>query len=123
MDPDNIFVGRHTRRRLDAETNRDRILQASGNLVLGSTNGSAVDKLDVLLNWPPGEAKYLHQASNHRSIYLCMLRDAQPPDLVAFNLPDGFFRHRTKRKNRDSNSGVVFLKFSTCCGPIKGNCQ
>ena len=30
----------------------------------------------------------LHQPSNHRSIYLCYLRSAPPPELAAFNLPD-----------------------------------
>jgi len=109
VDPDNIFVGRHSRRRLDAEVNRDRILQASGNLIVGSTNGSAVDKLDVLLNWPPGEAKYLHQASNHRSIYLCMLRDAQPPDLVAFNLPDGFSVTGLREKTDIPTQALFYL--------------
>ena len=109
VDPDNIFVGRHSRRRLDAEANRDRILQASGNLIAGSTNGSAVDKLDVLLNWPPGEAKYLHQASNHRSIYLCMLRDAQPPDLVAFNLPDGFSVTGLREKTDITTQALFYL--------------
>ncbi|MDE0571467.1 MAG: DUF1553 domain-containing protein [Verrucomicrobiales bacterium] len=109
VDPDNIFVGRHSRRRLDAETNRDRILQASGNLVAGSTNGSAIDKLDVLLNWPPGEAKYLHQASNHRSVYLCMLRDAPPPDLVAFNLPDGFSVKGLRGKTEVSTQALFYL--------------
>lgn len=109
VDPDNIFVGRHSRRRLDAETNRDRVLQASGNLMVGSTNGSAIDKLDVLLNWPPGEAKYLHQASNHRSIYLCMLRDAQPPDLVAFNLPDGFFVTGLREKTDIPTQALFYL--------------
>ncbi|NRB44314.1 MAG: DUF1553 domain-containing protein, partial [Verrucomicrobiales bacterium] len=109
MDPDNIFAGRHSRRRLDAETNRDRILQASGNLVVGSTNGSAIDKLDVLLNWPPGEAKYLHQASNHRSIYLCMLRDAPPPELVAFNLPDGFSVKGLREKTDIPTQALFYL--------------
>ncbi|NIP92662.1 MAG: DUF1553 domain-containing protein, partial [Akkermansiaceae bacterium] len=33
-DPDNLLVGRHSRRRLDAESIRDRILQAGGNLNL-----------------------------------------------------------------------------------------
>ncbi|HIG84340.1 MAG TPA: DUF1549 domain-containing protein [Verrucomicrobia bacterium] len=109
MDPDNIFAGRHSRRRLDAETNRDRILQASENLVVGSTNGSAIDKLDILLNWPPGEAKYLHQVSNHRSIYLCMLRDAPPPELVAFNLPDGFSVKGLREKTDIPTQALFYL--------------
>ena len=88
-DPDNILVGRHTRRRLDAESIRDRILQAGGTLNREPARGSAIQDLDVLLNWPPGEAKYLHEPSNHRSVYLCMLRNSPPPDLAAFNFPSG----------------------------------
>ena len=29
----------------------------------------------------------LHQASDHRSIYLCQLRNSPPPELAAFDLP------------------------------------
>ncbi|MDG2400134.1 MAG: DUF1549 domain-containing protein [Akkermansiaceae bacterium] len=88
-DPDNILMARHSRRRLDAESLRDRMLQASGRLNLSPPAGSAIDDVDILLNWPAGEAKYLHEASTHRSIYLCMLRDSPPPELSAFDLPDG----------------------------------
>lgn len=88
-DPDNILIGRHSRRRLDAESLRDRILQASGNLDLQPAEGSVIRSLDILINWPPGEAKYLHQPSNHRSVYLCMLRNSPPLDLAAFDFPDG----------------------------------
>jgi hypothetical protein len=45
--------------------------------------------LDVLINWPPGEASNLHRPSNLRSVYLCRLRHAPPPELAAFDLPDG----------------------------------
>ena len=86
-DPDNRFYARHSRRRLDAEEIRDSMLQASGQLNLTPAVGSAVAKIDQLINWPPGEATNLHQASNHRSVYLCMLRNAPPPELAAFNLP------------------------------------
>jgi hypothetical protein len=88
-DPDNILLGRHSRRRLDAESLRDRILQASGKLNLKPAQGSAIDDLVQLINWPPGEAKYLHEPSLHRSVYLCMLRSSPPPDLAAFDFPDG----------------------------------
>jgi hypothetical protein len=82
-------LGRHLRRRLDAESLRDHLLQASGELNLEPGVGSAVEQIDMLINWPPGESTNLHQASNHRSIYLCMLRHAPPPELAAFDLPDG----------------------------------
>ena len=88
-DPDNILMARHSRRRLDAESLRDRMLQTSGSLNLSPPAGSAIDEVDILLNWPAGEAKYLHEASTHRSVYLCMLRDSPPPELSAFDFPDG----------------------------------
>ena len=88
-DPDNILLGRHSRRRLDAESLRDRLLQASGRLKLQPAEGSAVEDVDQLINWPPGEAKYLHEPSDHRSVYLCMLRSSPPPGLAAFDFPDG----------------------------------
>ncbi len=86
-DPDNVLFARHSRRRLDAETLRDRMLRASGKLDPTAPAGSAIDELDALINWPPGEAKYLHEPSSHRSVYLCMLRNSPPPELAAFDFP------------------------------------
>jgi hypothetical protein len=88
-DPENIWLARHSRRRLDAESLRDGILHASGQLDPKPRSGSDVSQFDVLINWPPGEASSLHRPSNHRSIYLCFLRHAPPPELSAFDLPDG----------------------------------
>jgi len=87
-DPGNELLARHNRRRLDAESLRDSMLQASGQLDLSPGPGSAVEKIDTLINWPPGESTNLHRKSKHRSIYLCMLRHAPPPELAAFDLPD-----------------------------------
>ena len=83
-DPDNRLYTRHQRRRLDAESLRDSILAASGQLNLQPADGSLVRHLDVLVN----QAGNLHHPSNHRSIYLCMLRNSPPPELSAFDLPD-----------------------------------
>ncbi|NNE01387.1 MAG: DUF1553 domain-containing protein, partial [Pirellulaceae bacterium] len=87
-DPENIYQARHSRRRLDAETLRDSMLSATGSLDTRPGNGSAIEQINQLINWPPGEATDLHRDSNQRSIYLCMLRHAPPPDLAAFDLPD-----------------------------------
>ncbi len=88
-DPENSLFARHDRRRLDAESLRDSILAASGRLDVNPSPGSAIETIDALINWPPGESTNLHRQSNHRSIYLCMLRHAPPPELTAFDLPDG----------------------------------
>ena len=86
-DPNNTWLSRHARRRLDAESIRDSLLAASGQLNLEPGVGSVIQKVDKLINWPLGEATNLHQKSNHRSIYLCMLRHAPPIELAAFDLP------------------------------------
>jgi hypothetical protein len=65
------------------------MLLSSGALDRQWGRGSAVDELDVLINWPPGESTNLHHPSNLRSVYLCRLRHAPPPELAAFDLPDG----------------------------------
>ena len=88
QDPDNRWLARHERRRLDAESLRDSILQVTSSLDYAPQQGSAIEKIDALINWPPGEATNLHRESNHRSIYLCMLRHAPPAELAAFDLPD-----------------------------------
>jgi len=84
-DPGNQWYARHLRRRLDAESIRDRILQASGELNLEPASGSLIRHRDILVNL----AGNLHQSSRHRSVYLCYLRSSPPPELAPFDLPDG----------------------------------
>jgi len=88
-DPENRWLTRHNRRRLDAESVRDSILQASGELNLSPRHNSDVAQLDTLINWPPGESATIHRPNNHRSVYLCLLRHAPPLELSAFDLPAG----------------------------------
>lgn len=83
-DPDNRWLARHLRRRMDAETLRDSILQASGKLNPEPADGSPIRHLELLVNRAPD----LHQPSNHRSVYLCMLRNSPPKELAAFDLPN-----------------------------------
>ncbi|WP_298867327.1 PSD1 and planctomycete cytochrome C domain-containing protein [uncultured Gimesia sp.] len=83
-DPENIFHCRHNRRRLDAESLRDSILSASGQLNREPGLGSVIANVDEMVN----KAGNLHLPCNHRSIYLCMLRHAEPSELSAFDLPD-----------------------------------
>ncbi|TWU01701.1 DUF1553 domain-containing protein [Neorhodopirellula pilleata] len=88
-DPECELLTHHARRRLDAEALRDSMLQASGAIDYAPASGSAIEQVDSLINWPPGEATDLHRKLPNRSIYLCMLRHAPPKELVAFDLPDG----------------------------------
>ncbi|MCC9607322.1 DUF1553 domain-containing protein [Blastopirellula sp. JC732] len=88
-DPANALYTRFRQRRLSAEQLRDSILQASGALDLQPAAGSPIQEIDALINMPPHEASTLHQPSDHRSVYLCMMRNAPPPELAAFDLPTG----------------------------------
>ncbi|MFM2142362.1 MAG: hypothetical protein RLZZ476_906 [Verrucomicrobiota bacterium] len=74
----------HLRRRLDAETIRDTMLFATGDLNPQPATGSLIQHRDVLINELPS----LHQPSSQRSVYLLMLRNSMPPELTPFNLPD-----------------------------------
>jgi hypothetical protein len=84
VDPENVLLWRHSRRRLDAESIRDAMLAASGKLDLRPAVGSAIADKDVLVNKSPN----LHLPSDHRSVYLCLMRNSSPPELSAFDLPD-----------------------------------
>lgn len=92
-DDANQLLARHTRRRLDAESLRDNMLFASGELDLVPGEGSIVQHRDILVNL----AGNLHEPSNKRSVYLCYLRSSPPPELAAFDLPD--FITVTGRRN------------------------
>jgi len=83
-DSGNALLTRHRRRRMDAESLRDSMLQASGQLNFVPAEGSLVRHRDILVNL----AGNLHEPSNHRSVYLCYLRSSPPPELAAFDLPD-----------------------------------
>ena len=83
-DPENNLLCRHNRRRLDAESLRDSILTASGQLKREPGLGSSIALVDELVN----KAGNLHLPDNHRSIYLCMMRHSEPPELSSFDLPD-----------------------------------
>ena len=107
-DPENRLYARHLRRRLDAESLRDSMLQVSGQLVRTPEKGSAIEKIDQLINWPPGESTNLHRKSNHRSIYLCMLRHAPPPELAAFDFPNAV-KTKGKRNVTTLPTQTLFL--------------
>ena len=93
LDPENKLVWCHSRRRLDAEAFRDKVLAVSGQLDLGWGGPSAVSELDVLVN----KSGNLHKPTSHRSIYLCYLRNSQPVELEPFDLPD-FVRPQGQRE-------------------------
>lgn len=83
-DQGNTWLTRHDRRRLDAESLRDGMLLVSGRLDRSPPPASHIYHRDILVNL----AGDLHQPSDHRSVYLCYLRNSPPPELAAFDIPD-----------------------------------
>ena len=77
VDPDSRLFWRATPRRLEAEAIRDAILVVSGQLELKRPVGSTVTPLgDQLVRGIP--TTKIQPASNHRSVYLPIVRDYLP---------------------------------------------
>ncbi|MCG8603289.1 MAG: PSD1 and planctomycete cytochrome C domain-containing protein [Verrucomicrobiales bacterium] len=104
-DPENIWLTRHSRRRLDAEALRDAMLAVSGQLDRSPADGSIIRHRDILVNLA---SDGLHEPSRHRSIYLCYLRNSPPPELAAFDLP-AFNKVLGKRESSTIPSQSLFL--------------
>jgi hypothetical protein len=87
IDPANRWLWKHPRRRLDAESIRDGMLAASGELVRTMAAGHpfpAVTTWGFTIHHP------FHQVydSNHRSIYLMVQRARRHPYLALFDAAD-----------------------------------
>ncbi len=86
IDPENYFFWRATPRRLEAETIRDAILAVSGQLNLERPIGSTVTPLgDQLVRGIPTEK--IQPPSDHRSVYLPVVRDYVPELFDLFDFP------------------------------------
>jgi hypothetical protein len=86
-DPDNLYHWRFNRRRLDAESLRDSLLAASGQLDLARPGAHPFPPVS---DWrwtqhSPFKAVY---DSRHRSVYLMTQRFARHPYLALFDGPD-----------------------------------
>jgi hypothetical protein len=88
-DPANRFIWRHSPRRLTSEELRDAMLASAGVLQLTPTEGSPAKVLKMIeLRDNGAEAQRLHEQadrSQHRSIYLPLLRGLTPKSLEAFD--------------------------------------
>ncbi len=83
-DPRNILLWRMTPRRLEVEALRDAILAVSGQLDLSRPRGSPVTALgQQLARGVPWEK--LNPASNHRTVYLPVVRHYAPHMLQVFD--------------------------------------
>lgn len=88
LDPDNIYVWRHARKRLEAEVIRDTILLASGTLTEKRPAGSVVTVHGGKLIQDSLTPDKIHKPSNHRSVYLPILRNGLPEVLEIFDVAD-----------------------------------
>lgn len=86
IDPDNRLLWRATPRRLEAETIRDSILAVSGQLDLQRLEGSTVTGLGDQLARGISFDK-IQPPSNHRSVYLPVVRDYVPELFDVFDFP------------------------------------
>jgi hypothetical protein len=90
-DPDNRLLWRMSKRRLDAESIRDAMLAASGELDLSPRPGSLVAELDVQSAPMIAFNKKLPEdldGSVHRSVYLPVMRDQLPDVLRQFDFAE-----------------------------------
>lgn len=86
IDPDNRMLWQATPRRLEAEAIRDAILAVSGKLELNRPNGSTVTGLGDQLVRSIALEK-IQPPSNHRSVYLPVVRDYIPEIFDLFDFP------------------------------------
>ena len=88
LDPDNIYLWRHSRKRVEAEAIRDAILVASGSLEGDRPKGSVVTVHGGKLIQDALTPDKIHKPSNHRSVYLPVLRNGLPEVLEIFDVAD-----------------------------------
>ncbi len=86
-DPDNAFVWRMSKRRLDAEALRDALLFVSGRLANGPAVGSAVARTGEGLAFFL-RINGLDASDPHRSVYLPVVRDTLLESLALFDFAD-----------------------------------
>jgi len=85
-DPDNRLLWRMNHKRLAAESLRDAMLAASGQLNPQPAEGSVVTKLgDVNVGRAQRQLGQLRRKSNQRSVYLPILRNALPEMMRLFD--------------------------------------
>ena len=88
IDPDNVYLWRHARKRIEAEAIRDAILAASGQINLQRPQGSVVTAHGGKLIQDALTPDVIHQPSHHRSVYLPILRNGLPESLEVFDVAD-----------------------------------
>lgn len=110
IDPENRLLWRSTPRRLSAEAIRDAILAVSGQLNLEPPVGSSVTSLGDQLVRGVDTAK-LQPPSNHRSVYLPVIRDYASELFDRFDFPSSSLVSG-KRAVTEVPSQALFLQNS-----------
>jgi hypothetical protein len=89
IDPDNEYLWRMSKRRLDAEALRDSMLAASGELDLKPANGSPISKNSGLVQaLGPFSMSAATDDSRHRTVYIPIVRDSVPESLELFDFAE-----------------------------------
>jgi len=110
IDPDNYLLWRSSTRRLPVEVMRDAILAVSGQLQITPPTGSTVTGLgDQMVRGVPTEK--LQPPSNHRSVYLPVVRDYAPDMFDRFDFPSSALVSG-KRAVTNTPSQGLFLRNS-----------
>ncbi len=95
-DPDNTYLWRMPKKRLEAEAIRDSMLRAAGLLDLAAPTASPVAHLEGSTR-AQGQARNTPAVdlsgagSNHRSVYLPIVRDRVPEGLEVFDFAEPSF--------------------------------
>jgi hypothetical protein len=87
-DPENRYLWRMSRHRLEAEAIRDAILSASGQLDLKRPAGSSVTQLGDREIGQNRDLSALASGARYRSVYLPIIRQAMPDSLSLFDAAD-----------------------------------
>jgi len=110
IDPANNLLWRCSTRRLPVEVMRDAILAVSGQLDIAPPQGSTVTGLgDQMVRGV--DTKKLQPPSNHRSVYLPVVRDYAPDMFDRFDFPSSALVSG-KRATTNTPSQGLFLRNS-----------
>ncbi len=110
IDPDNKLLWRSSTRRLPAEVIRDAMLAVSGQLQIIPPEGSTVTGLgDKMVR--NIDTKKLQPPSNHRSVYLAVVRDYAPEMFDRFDFPSSALVSGSRAVTNTPSQGL-FLRNS-----------
>ena len=88
IDPDNIYLWRSAPRRLDAESVRDAMLVASGELERNRPRSSTVNQMGDAALQLRANPDIVNRPEKYRSVYLPSIRDQMPEALALFDGAD-----------------------------------